>query len=369
MARVLRVYAALYRVPGELHIVLRKPQLFARRNAYLRLYKVYPGDELRYRVLHLDTGVHLHEVEIPVLVHQELYGARVLIAADLSRRHRRRAHSLAELRGHDGAGAFLQHLLVVPLEGALALAQVHHVAVVVREELYLHMAWVNYELLNVYVPVAEARESLLLSRKVLLLQVLLALRKADTAAAAAGSRLYHDRVAYFSGDPARLLNGGDYPVGAGHHRHSRRYHGLLCGCLVAHGVHYLRGGAYERYAAGPAQPREIRVLGQESEAGVYRLGMSYLARGDYRLGVQVAVLGSRRAYAHGFVRYLRMERGAVSLGVHRHRLYSKLAAGAHYAYGYLAPVCNKYLVKHSVSSRFIQTLWGRGLPLRRISQR
>ena len=149
----------------------------------------------------------------------------------------------------------------------------------------------------------------------------------------------------------RFLDRRDDTVGAGNHRNSCGDHRLLRGSLVAHRVHYLRGGADERNAAGTAKTREICVLGEESEAGVYRLGMGYLTRRDYRLGIEVAVLGSRRANAHSFVRDLGMQSRAVSLGIDCHCLYSHLTAGAHDTDSDLAAVRNKYLIKHSVSSR------------------
>ena len=115
MPRILRVDAALYRVSGEMDVVLREPQLLPRCNAYLRLYEVDSGDKLGYRVLDLDTGVHLHEVEISVLVNEKLNSSGILIAADLCRSNCRRTHLFAQLRSHNRAGAFLKHLLIVAL--------------------------------------------------------------------------------------------------------------------------------------------------------------------------------------------------------------------------------------------------------------
>ena len=55
-------------------------QLLARGNQDLALHQVDAGDELRNRMLHLDARVHLDEVEVAVLVHQELDGAGVGVA-------------------------------------------------------------------------------------------------------------------------------------------------------------------------------------------------------------------------------------------------------------------------------------------------
>ena len=55
-------------------------ELFAGGDAQLRLDQVDAGDGFGDRMLDLDAGVHLDEVELAVFVHQELDGAGVLVA-------------------------------------------------------------------------------------------------------------------------------------------------------------------------------------------------------------------------------------------------------------------------------------------------
>ena len=45
-----------------------------------RFHQIDAGDGFRDRVLHLDARVHLDEVELAVLVHEELDGAGVRVA-------------------------------------------------------------------------------------------------------------------------------------------------------------------------------------------------------------------------------------------------------------------------------------------------
>jgi hypothetical protein len=59
-------------------------------DAQLLLDEVDAGDHLGDRVFDLDTGVHLDEVELAVLI-QELEGARTAVA-DLARQARRSVH-------------------------------------------------------------------------------------------------------------------------------------------------------------------------------------------------------------------------------------------------------------------------------------
>ncbi len=55
-------------------------QRFARGDAQLRFHQVDAGHRLGDRMLHLDAGVHLDEVELAVLIHEELDRTGVLIA-------------------------------------------------------------------------------------------------------------------------------------------------------------------------------------------------------------------------------------------------------------------------------------------------
>ena len=72
--RVLGVDPALDRVAVEAHFLLRHRQIAAGGDADLFQHQVDIGDRLGHRVLDLDAGVHLDEVEAAIL-EQELDGA------------------------------------------------------------------------------------------------------------------------------------------------------------------------------------------------------------------------------------------------------------------------------------------------------
>ena len=69
-----RMAPALYR---HLDDIL---QALAGRDSNLGLYQVDSGDHLGDRVFHLDSSVHFDEIQVPALVHQELYGSGVGVA-------------------------------------------------------------------------------------------------------------------------------------------------------------------------------------------------------------------------------------------------------------------------------------------------
>ena len=81
--------------------LMRQP--LARRDQDLMLDNVHAGHQLGDRMLDLHAGIHLHEVEVSVLVQQEFDGAGVVVTDGLRRVDRGLAHLAAKLRRHDGA--------------------------------------------------------------------------------------------------------------------------------------------------------------------------------------------------------------------------------------------------------------------------
>src|SRR5919107_5430516 len=68
--RILRIDPALDRVPANLYIVLRVGQPVTGGDLQLCFHEVDAGNQLRHRMFDLDTGVHLDEVELPVLIEE-----------------------------------------------------------------------------------------------------------------------------------------------------------------------------------------------------------------------------------------------------------------------------------------------------------
>ncbi len=115
-----------------------------------------PGDELRDRMLDLDAGVHLDEVQPPVFIHQKLDGPGVLIA-DFGQAMLQRAPDLiAHLRRDLQGGRFFNQFLMAALDGAFALKESGDVAVLIGQHLELDVAGLLDELLHVELAVAES---------------------------------------------------------------------------------------------------------------------------------------------------------------------------------------------------------------------
>src|SRR5690606_18401641 len=114
----------------------------------LLLEDVDTGDHLGDRMLHLDTGVHLDEEELTVLVEKlEGAGAAVtqldtgLYAAGLDFG----TGLLVNARGR----RFLDDLLVAALQRAVPIAQMNGIALTVGQHLNFHVTGIGQELLQV----------------------------------------------------------------------------------------------------------------------------------------------------------------------------------------------------------------------------
>ena len=149
------VDAALDRMAAQLDVFLRERQLLAGGDVHLQVHEIEAGDEFRDRMLHLQARVHLEEVEVAILVDQELDGAGVVVTGGFGDAHGDFAHAAAHLFVDERRGRLFEHLLMAALHGALALAEIDDVAVLVAEDLHLDVARILDELLDVDFAVAE----------------------------------------------------------------------------------------------------------------------------------------------------------------------------------------------------------------------
>ena len=125
--------------PGEHDLVLRHRQAAAGGDADLLVHEVDAGDRLGDRMLHLQAGVHLDEVELAVLVEElDRAGAAIFqlahgVGADFAD-----LHPLLDVERR-GVGLF-PDLLVAALQRAVALAEMDGVAFAVADHLDFDVA-------------------------------------------------------------------------------------------------------------------------------------------------------------------------------------------------------------------------------------
>jgi hypothetical protein len=289
---VLGVDARLDRVSLEGDVVLGEGQRFARRHAQLQLDEVdplaaNPHDLLGDRVLDLEAGVHLEEVELAgapcgISVEQELDRPGAGVAALCGERDGRRRDGRTLLGADRGSGRLLQHLLVPSLGGAVALEEVDDVAVGVAEDLHLDVAPGLDVLLHQQGVVAERLCRLAPGRVARLDEVRRAAHDAHALAAAAGRGLDQHGIGEGRGVVVEGVRR--------HDRHAGREGDLARLVLAAHRVHHHRARADEHDVLGTGalqRAGEGAVLRQEAVARVDEAGATVAGRGEDRVDVEV----------------------------------------------------------------------------------
>src|SRR5205085_9755551 len=103
----------------------------------LLLQQIDAGHRRSDGVLDLGTGVHLDEVGLPGRVDEELERADAPVAEAFRGVDRVALDPAAELLVDRDGGRLLDHLLVAPLDRALALADADRLAAVVDQDLGL----------------------------------------------------------------------------------------------------------------------------------------------------------------------------------------------------------------------------------------
>ncbi len=291
--RRLGVHARLDRVSVEAD--LADVERVTRRDPQLLLDEVDTGDHLGHGVLDLQARVHLDEEGLvePVSRDEELDGARPEIADAARGGDRGLAETFTGGGIHDGRGRFLDHLLMPPLQGALALAEGDRRAVRIGEHLHLDVPGALQQPLEQQGVIAEGRCGDPAGGGERVGEVVGSGGHGHALAAPTGGRLDEQGVSGAVG------LGGDVVVAqprrreARHGRHVVRRDVLLGADLVAHHLERLDARADEDDAGRGAGAREAGVLAQEAVAGVHGIRPRRHRGGDHRVDVEV------RGHPHG----------------------------------------------------------------------
>ena len=244
--RVFRGHPRLQGMAVQLDGVLRReaglgPQGAAFGDADLRLDHVHASHLLGDRVLHLDARIDLDEIELArVGIHQEFDRAGVAVAHMPAETQRGLAQGLALFGIQIRRRGPLHHLLVAALDRAVALEQVHQIAMAVTQQLHLDMAGVAHQLLDIDLVVAEGRLGFVAGRCHLVRQLGGRFDDPHAAPATTPAGLHHHRVANGLDDAGGLLGVGGQGLGRRQHRHIGRQGRFAGRHLVAQGAQDVR---------------------------------------------------------------------------------------------------------------------------------
>ncbi len=324
---------------GEVDVILDPVQGLAPGALDLPPHQIAADDLLGDPVLDLDAGVHLQEPELLAGgIEQELDRPHVVVVDGSGQGQRRRPQSLAPHLVHRRRRALLDELLVAALDGALPLAQVQGVAVLVGHHLHLDVSGRGQPALGEHRRVAEGSLRLAPGRAHRLGQLVGTRHQAHAPPAPAGRRLDQQRVAHLVGlgRPGRRVVTAQLPAGQG--GDPDLFGQALGRQLVAHDGDGLGVGAHPGQPGVEDRPGEPGVLGQEAVPGMHGIGP--LGQGGVeQLGlVEVGLGGGRTAERHGHVGQVHVGGMAVRLGEDGHGAQAELAGRVDDAHGDLAPI-------------------------------
>jgi hypothetical protein len=160
-------------------------------------------------MLYLDTGVHLHEVEVVVLVHQELYGTYALIFDSFAGANGCISHLLADRLRDIWRWSFLYELLVTALYAAVAFAEVTCATGLIACYLYLYMVRLLDEFLDVDTIIAEGCSGLCTGSSVGAFDLAVLPDETHAFATSTGCSLDDDGIADFLAEAFSFLHGVD----------------------------------------------------------------------------------------------------------------------------------------------------------------
>ena len=121
----------------EINIFLRGGQRLPLSHSDLPLHKVKARDALGHRVLNLQPGIHLQKIKLATGIEQKLHRASAHVIHRACRLYCSGTHCFAQLRRHNRARGFLYDLLVPPLQRAVTLTQMNHIAMCIGKHLHL----------------------------------------------------------------------------------------------------------------------------------------------------------------------------------------------------------------------------------------
>src|SRR6185369_6897288 len=153
--RIFSIDTAFDRMAVDLYIALLVTELVTESNPDLLSHDIDAGNHLCNRVLYLNPCIHLHEVKVVVLVDQELNCSGAVIPYGFRSPYGRIPHCLTQSRGTHSRRCLFNYLLMTPLDRAIPLAQMDHIAMLVTKDLDLDMAGLFTVLLDIDLWISE----------------------------------------------------------------------------------------------------------------------------------------------------------------------------------------------------------------------
>ena len=217
------------------------------------------------------------------------------------------------------------------LQRAVALAEVHDVAVLVREQLQFDVLRILEVTLCIHRAVAEICERFAPRGLEGGRDLVARAGDLETLTAAAARRLERERKPVGVCGAQRIRGIGEFVRRAGNDGHARLGHRASCADLIAHRVDRIRVRTDPHESRARDRACERRVLGEEAVPRMHGVRVRAMRDVEQAIDREITLRGRRGADAVRVVRVAHVRRVAVGVGIHGDRRDSHLACRAHHA--------------------------------------
>ena len=336
---------------GDGEVFLRTREFTPRSNLQLPFHQILPGDHFRHRMLHLQARVHLHEVKGIFLqpvgdIGDKFNGACPNIPNRFGRCDGCGPHGLSHRLRHIRRRCFLDHLLMPPLQGAIALEQMHRITMGISENLNFDMARLGEEFLYQYTIIAKGRLSFALRRRQSRRKFACGTHAPHSLATTTSDRLNQDRIANLFRFLRQHIGILPFPMITRYHRHPGLDHQGLCCVFQSHRADRIRGWADKDNTCLCAFLRKPRIFREEAIAGMDRLGPGSARNLKQGVPLQVTLRDFCRADQNSLICHLNMAGIGICLGIDGNRPDAELRRRGHDPAGNLSAVRYEYFFKH-----------------------
>jgi hypothetical protein len=273
-------------LPGD--VQRRLVELVALSDEDLAFHQIDAGDHFGDGVLDLDARVDLDEEEIAAVdVEQEFDRSRGLVFDGFAEADGGVADGFAKFQWQVDAWGDFDHLLMSPLHRAIALPEMHQVAVGIAEDLHFDVLGAGDVALDENLGPAEGSAGFALGFFELAHELVAIFHDAHATAAAAEAGFDDDGIADFLCGRFHLGRLGDGFLGPGHGWHICFDREALGGHLVAEHLQMKRRGADELDLIHLASAGQLGVLRKKPVTGMDRVDLVLFGQGDDVADVEV----------------------------------------------------------------------------------
>ena len=341
---IFRIDSALNRM--HLGIIIFAADVLARSQFDLLLDQIVIDNFLGDGMLDLDSGVHFHEIEIPVCIHEELHGSNTFILHCFCRFDGCLAHLITQFVGHVRRRCFLYQFLMAALDRAVALGQVTRFSSLIGSDLDFNVPWFNHELLHVHIVIAKRRSSFSASRFPSFRETFFIVTDLHAFSTATCSGFQHDGIADFLCNFRCLFQAFQDAFIPWNGWDSCFFHGRLGGRLVSHGLNHFRACSDEFDVIFSANTGKVSILRKETITRMDCIRVGDLCRSDDLRDIQIGLSASWRADAHGLISKTYVQAVGISCGIHGDCFDAHLLACADDSQGNLPAVRNQNFLEH-----------------------